>query len=169
MYSGSGFGYGGPREEPDADTQEAEDAIKVQGSGFGVPPQMVQLQEFQGPEQIAFVHLPLVASSAIDRRNISVMISIGGFIFSIGLICWASISDFALPNSDANKYAQGLATQGMRKGVEQRGINLALGLFWLLFGAALMTIAQVIIRKLVIGRQLDLVNYIAEKGCVQNP
>lgn len=60
-----------------------------------------------------------VASTAIDRRNISVMISIGGFIYSIGLIGWASIADFALPGSEAEKFAQGLATQGIRQGVEQ--------------------------------------------------
>ena len=60
-----------------------------------------------------------VASTAIDRRNISVMISIGGFIYSIGLIGWASIADFALPGSEAETFAQGLATQGIRQGVEQ--------------------------------------------------
>lgn len=166
MYSGAGFGsaFGGPHEESEAVTRGLKvDIVKVQGSRFGVPPQ-IELQQLQNRASINWL---IVTSNAIDRRNIAVMISIGGYIFSIGLICWASISDFASPGSEANSYAQGWATQGVRKGVEQRGINLAWGLFWLVFGAVLMTIAQLMIRKLVIGSQLDLVNHITEKGCVQ--
>jgi hypothetical protein len=104
----------------------------VLGSRFGFalgssPASMVPVLSEQVPVPFQTAPPPLVpshaylpvASTAIDRRNTSVMVSIGGFIYSIGLICWASIADFALPGSESEKFAQGFLTQGLRQGVEQ--------------------------------------------------
>jgi hypothetical protein len=46
----------------------------------------------------------------------------------------------------------------------QRGINIGWGLLWLSIGALLMTVSQLLIRKLVLSRNFDLVDYIAKKG-----
>lgn len=46
----------------------------------------------------------------------------------------------------------------------QRGINIGWGLLWLSIGALLMAVSQLLIRKLVLSRNFDLVDYIAKKG-----
>ena len=102
----------------------------------------------------------------VDRRNIAVMVSMAGFIFSIGFICWASISQFVDPASPAAMYAQGWATQGLRQGQEHRAKNLGWGLCWLLIGTCYMTLVQLVIRTVVIGRHLNLVDFIAVKGSI---
>eukprot|EP00277_Geminigera_cryophila_P040081 CAMPEP_0173112566 /NCGR_PEP_ID=MMETSP1102-20130122/46147_1 /TAXON_ID=49646 /ORGANISM="Geminigera sp., Strain Caron Lab Isolate" /LENGTH=701 /DNA_ID=CAMNT_0014013767 /DNA_START=108 /DNA_END=2213 /DNA_ORIENTATION=- len=107
----------------------------------------------------------------IDPRNLAVMISLSAFIISTGMVCWAAISDF-VDVSDLDLYtssginAQGFATQTLAKGVEQRGINIAWGLCWLFIGAILMTIAQLVIRKVIIGRHIDVVEAVLERGNV---
>jgi uncharacterized membrane protein YjfL (UPF0719 family) len=64
-------------------------------------------------------------------------------------------------------YAQGFWTQGTKQGAEQRGINIGWGLCWLCIGSVLMTIAQLIIRKVVMGPAgMNVVEAVLEKGNV---
>jgi len=107
----------------------------------------------------------------IDPRNLAVMISLSAFIISTGMVCWAAISDFVdVSDLDVYKskgiYAQGFATQTLQEGVKQRGINIGWGVCWLGIGAILMTVAQLIIRKVIIGPNLDVVEAVLQKGNV---
>lgn len=103
----------------------------------------------------------------VDPRNIAVMITLSAFIISVGMICWAAISEFVSINSSFLKsgiHAQGFATQTLPEGSTQRGINIGWGLCWLAIGTLLMTGAQLIIRKVVMGANLNVVEAVLERG-----
>ena len=108
----------------------------------------------------------------VDPRNIAVMISLSAFIISIGMVCWAAISDFTNVTdvgtfTSEGIYAQGFATQCTAKGAEHRGVNIGWGFAWLVIGSLLMTVAQFIIRRVVMGPAgLNVVEAVLERGNV---
>jgi len=137
----------------------------VSGVSFGGP---LDNMDMPGARELQ----PLAASmnarpaETVDSRNIAVMISLAGYIFSIGLICWASVCEFVDPQSPDQVYAQGWATQSLKKGQIQRGINLGWALAWLSIGSIFMTVSQLLIRTVVVGwlGRLDMVDFVSTKG-----
>ena len=55
-------------------------------------------------------------ADTVDARNIAVMISLAGYIFSIDLLCWASVCEFVDRQSPDQVYGQGWATQSLKRG-----------------------------------------------------
>ena len=140
--------------------------VEVSGGRFGGPLDHFNMQPAFEMQPLASVTaLSVRPADSIDPRNLAVMISLAGYIFSVGLICWASVAEFVYPQSPDSMYAQGWATQMLTKGKEQRGVNLGWGVTWLFLGCALMTISQFVIRKIIVWR-LNLADLIAAKASI---
>ena len=106
----------------------------------------------------------------VDPRNIAIMINLAAFIISMGMVCWASISDFvdmsAVDFMSNGIYAQGFNTQTLPRGVTQRGVNIGWGVCWLCIGGVLMTFAQFFIRLVIMkwDGSLDVCEAVLAKG-----
>jgi uncharacterized membrane protein YjfL (UPF0719 family) len=184
LLQGSSFGHDDAGTADDIEMSEppsaqpvVRDDARIGASGGPVAREMKDLasdemDDKNGSSETRIGQVQLHTSSHptdVDPRNLSVMISLSAFIISIGMVCWASISEF-VDTYDLNQFkssgifAQGFATQTLDKGLQQRGINIGWGACWLCIGTLLMLAAQQIIRRVVIGPNFNVVEAVLEKG-----
>ena len=90
-------------------------------------------------------------------KSPAMLVALAGYLFAVTTICVSSITEFSRPAEAFNHV--GFSTQFTPDGLEMRAKNIGNAVLWQAVGVLLMTISQIVIRKVTFGN-IDLVGEI---------